>query len=196
MGKFDKKYGAQISNLEKEVTFQAERRNLFLLDDGVFSMLFDEGTQDFSPNSDADNGEQIYERRMLCIAVVQMAIASTTKDEADLIDALCTGNWLVGCLGFMPESRIPGICPACIIKNHQSDNGAKGADKRHAPMRELEKWAVEQRKIGDARTANKAAHEMKDAVIQYGKTIGATLSDENAQRTIAEWLRKPKKLSV
>ncbi|MEC5217930.1 hypothetical protein RCH09_002894 [Actimicrobium sp. GrIS 1.19] len=196
MGKFDTKYGVQISSLLEGVTFQAERRNLFLLDDGVFSALLEEGMQDAEPNVDDENGEKFYERRILCIAVVQTSIAMTTKTESELIDALCTGSYLMGFLAGMPESRTACICPACIIKNHQSGNGMKGADKRHAPMRELEKWTVEQREIGDVRTANKAAHEMKNAVIQYGKTIGATLSDENAQRTIAEWLRKPAKLSV
>ncbi len=68
--------------------------------------------------------------------------------------------------------------------------GKRGSDKRHAPMQELKTWAVTKYRAGTWRSANKAAHTLKDAVIEHGKTIGADLSPDNAQRTIAEWFRK------
>lgn len=68
--------------------------------------------------------------------------------------------------------------------------GAKGAAKRHAPYAKLRAWTVEKYRAGKWPSANKAAHDLKDSVIAHGRTIGANLTEENAQRTIAEWIRK------
>ncbi len=67
--------------------------------------------------------------------------------------------------------------------------GTAGAKKRHAPMAELRKWAVEQYRKGTWRSANQAAHVLKAAIIAHGRSINAHLSEENAQRTIADWFR-------
>lgn len=71
-----------------------------------------------------------------------------------------------------------------------SELGAKGAAKRHAPYARLRAWAVERYRAGKWPSANKAAHDLKGSVIAHGRTIGANLTEENAQRTIAEWIRK------
>lgn len=68
--------------------------------------------------------------------------------------------------------------------------GKAGAKKRHAPMAALRSWAIERYQAGEWRSANEAAHKLKDSVITHGRTINAHLSEENAQRTIAEWFRK------
>lgn len=68
--------------------------------------------------------------------------------------------------------------------------GAAGARKRHAPLAELRKWAIDQYRIGKWLSANAAAFDLAKPVIEYGRTIGAYLSSTNAQRTIAEWIRK------
>lgn len=68
--------------------------------------------------------------------------------------------------------------------------GKAGAQKRHAPMAVLRSWAVERYQAGEWQSANQAAHTLKESVIKHGRTINAHLSEENAQRTIAEWFRK------
>jgi len=68
--------------------------------------------------------------------------------------------------------------------------GKSGADLRHAPMRELRDWALDQYQAGNWPSANKASHDLKEKVLAHGRTIGAHLTVENAQRTIAEWIRK------
>lgn len=68
--------------------------------------------------------------------------------------------------------------------------GAAGAKKRHAPQAELRKWAVSLYRQGKWPSANAAAFELAAQVIEHGKKIGAHLSQANAQRTIAEWIRK------
>lgn len=68
--------------------------------------------------------------------------------------------------------------------------GKAGAIKRHAPMTTLREWAVKKYQAGKWSSANQAAHDLKICVIEHGRTIGAHLSEENAQRTIAEWFRK------
>ena len=73
--------------------------------------------------------------------------------------------------------------------------GKIGAERRHAPMRDLRAWAVAQYDAKSNASANKAAHDLKEKVIAHGRTIGAELQEQNAQRTIAEWLRKSKKKS-
>lgn len=68
--------------------------------------------------------------------------------------------------------------------------GKAGAKKRHAPMATLRSWAIERYQAGEWQSANQAAHSLKESVIKHGRTINAHLSEENAQRTIAEWFRK------
>ena len=69
--------------------------------------------------------------------------------------------------------------------------GRSGAKKRHAPMVALRSWAIERYRDGQWQSANQAAHTLRELVITHGRTINAHLSEENAQRTIAEWFRKP-----
>jgi hypothetical protein len=72
----------------------------------------------------------------------------------------------------------------------QRKQGREGARKRHQPMAELQAWTINEYGKGHWRSANKAAHELAASVIERGRAIGAYLSEENAQRTIAEWIRK------
>lgn len=71
-----------------------------------------------------------------------------------------------------------------------SKQGKSGANKRHAPMAMLKARTIKRYREGDWPSANKAAHALKRIVMEYGKTIGAHLTEENAQRTIANWIRK------
>lgn len=68
--------------------------------------------------------------------------------------------------------------------------GKAGAQKRHAPMAILRSWAIERYQAGEWKSANQAAHSLKESVIRHGRTINAPLTEENAQRTIADWFRK------
>ena len=71
--------------------------------------------------------------------------------------------------------------------------GRAGAEKRHKPMRDLKQYTINLYKShGKMLSANRAAYELKDRIIAYGKTIKAHLSEENAQRTIAKWFRESK----
>lgn len=71
-----------------------------------------------------------------------------------------------------------------------SSYGKLGAEKRHAPTRELRKWATEKYKAKKWKSANEAAYSLKDEILQHGRSIGAHLSEQNAQRTFAEWFNK------
>ncbi len=72
--------------------------------------------------------------------------------------------------------------------------GKSGAQKRWAPNTKLEAWAVEKYRAKEWPSANQAAHDLKDQVREYGRTIGAApLSEQNAQRTIAGWFNKANK---
>ncbi len=71
-----------------------------------------------------------------------------------------------------------------------SELGKSGAEKRHRPMRDLRTWATEQYQAGQWQSANQAAHQLQDRAIAHGRTIGAHLTETNAQRTLADWFRK------
>ena len=77
-----------------------------------------------------------------------------------------------------------------------SKMGKDGAKKRHAPMALLKKWTIEQYKAGNWPTFSGAALDLKDSVIDHGRTINAILSPTNAQRTIYDWIRGHKKNTV
>lgn len=89
-----------------------------------------------------------------------------------------------------------GYLTATLVRNMEfSLLGRAGARKRYAPMRDLEAWALTEYGRGNWKSANQAAYELKDSVIAHGRTIGAYLTESNAQRTIAEWINKDKKRS-
>jgi hypothetical protein len=73
--------------------------------------------------------------------------------------------------------------------------GTKGAAVRHGPMNKLKEWAVSRYSSREWKSANDAAYNLSAEIVEYGRTIGATLSPSNAQRTIAEWFRKHDKES-
>lgn len=77
--------------------------------------------------------------------------------------------------------------------NDLSKLGKYGAQTRHASMRALKEWALSQYQMGHWKSANQAAHALKEPVITHGRSIGAILSTENAQRTIARWISQSKK---
>lgn len=74
--------------------------------------------------------------------------------------------------------------------------GKRGAENRHAPMRKLRAWTLEQFHAGSWPSANQAAHDLKDRVVAYGRTINAELRAQNAQRTIAQWINASLKAPV
>ena len=69
--------------------------------------------------------------------------------------------------------------------------GRTGAMKRHAKLTQLRQWTVDRYRAGSAwSSANQAAHALLPAVLDQARIIGASITAQNAQRTIAEWLRK------
>lgn len=80
-----------------------------------------------------------------------------------------------------------------LVSQRASAAGEKGAKIRHKPGKELMAWAVGKYREGQWKSANQAAYALKDSVIAHGRTIGAHLSETNAQRTIAAWINKAKK---
>lgn len=75
-------------------------------------------------------------------------------------------------------------------KAEKVNNGKAGAEKRHAKMARLKIWTLEKYKAGTWRSANQAACELTPQVLQHSQEINANLTQSNAQRTIAEWIRK------
>lgn len=75
-------------------------------------------------------------------------------------------------------------------KAERATNGKAGGQKRHAKMTELKGWAIQKYKAGTWKSANQAASELMTDVLVHSHEIGANLTKSNAQRTIAEWIRK------
>ncbi|TWC67528.1 hypothetical protein [Herbaspirillum sp. SJZ099] len=75
-------------------------------------------------------------------------------------------------------------------KTERTENGRAGAQKRHAKTAELKAWTLEKYKEGSWKSANQAASELVSDVLVQSQKIGAHLTKSNAQRTIAEWIRK------
>lgn len=75
-------------------------------------------------------------------------------------------------------------------KAERAINGKAGAQKRHAKMAELKSWALQKYRAGTWKSANQAASELMPEVLDHSQKIGANLTKSNAQRTIAEWIRK------
>ncbi len=104
------------------------------------------------------------------------------ESDKIMISALCFSFYEVGFL------------MARISRNWElSELGKSGAGKRYTKMRELEAWTLSEYRRGNWKSANQAAHALKDAVLAQSRTLEANLTESNAQRTIAEWINKDKK---
>lgn len=108
------------------------------------------------------------------------------NSEARAIRHLITLNFLLGFLSSNGLREFTEDQQSTFFSNL----GRDGAQKRHAPMATLRSWAIERYQAGEWQSANQAAHSLKESIIKHGRTINAHLSEENAQRTIAEWFRK------
>ena len=91
-----------------------------------------------------------------------------------------------------PSIAVVAAIAWVAIEEERRRNGLAGATKRHKSLADLKAWTIEQYKAGRWRSANSAGHALRDSVIAHGRTLKpeARLSEENAQRTIAEWIRK------
>lgn len=187
-------FNDQFEQLMEKVAWRANQLEIDLADVGVIENLL----KISSGATDADgNANEAWEAASWPDRIFAMAFRCSTENDFgdagddELIDALCLGNWAIGFVDGLPgDGEQPGICPSCLIKQHSSAIGKAGAEKRHAPNTALREWTIERYRAGDWKSANQAAHALKDSVIAHGRTIGAVLSEENAQRTIAEWIRK------
>ena len=75
-------------------------------------------------------------------------------------------------------------------KAERAINGKAGAKKRHEKSAQLRAWTIEKYKAGVWKSANHAASELVSEVLAQSKQIVANLTKSNAQRTVAEWIRK------
>lgn len=108
------------------------------------------------------------------------------NSEARAIRYLSTLNFL---LGFLSSNGLREFNEDQQAKFFSS-LGKAGAEKRHAPNMALREWTIEQYRGREWKSANEAAHALMASVMEHGRKIGAVLSEKNAQRTIAEWIRK------
>lgn len=140
---------------------------------------------------DPDSGEISWKDYFFALAYISAIKHRSKASNDEIISALCTGNWALGMsLDASSKEGESYLCYECLVKEHSSEIGKKGAANRHAPVRELRAWAVKKYKEKVWRSANAAAHALKESVMAHGRDIGAVLSEENAQRTIADWFRK------
>lgn len=70
-----------------------------------------------------------------------------------------------------------------------SEIGKLGATKRHLKTYELKEFAIDLYKKNEWKSASAAAKELKQEIMSHGRKIGRVMSDDNAQRTISEWIR-------
>lgn len=109
--------------------------------------------------------------------------------KSPLLHMLCTASYVVGFLRAYPLTE-PDDFP---MESFFSEMGAAGAKVRHAPMQTLRAWTINEYQKAVWPSANAAAFDLAAKVVNHGRTIGAHLSEANAQRTIAEWIRRASK---
>lgn len=187
----------EYKSLQVKIAETAQRLGFDLEDPNVtarLSMLIRNKT--IADDGRSDNA-LLWAENLLALAYVQQEILEDSMDEAEVIFSLCLGNWLVGVLTSMSTTEpLRYLCVPCAIKENHSRNGKAGVEKKNAPLRELEKWARAQYMAGNWPSANKAAHDLQHRIVAHGRSIGARLSEQNAQRTIAGWFRKKEEVSV
>lgn len=181
----------EFAELDEKVRFAAKRLGFDLDDEKTTLRLLNNVAMDRAER-DLENANQAkFAEYFLSMAYAQLLILSNDPSDREALGALCRGNWMVGLLANMDNEDIgQRVCLPCALHEQASRNGKAGAAKKLGPIRELEKWARQKYSEKKWPSANKAAYEMKDEILAHGRSIGAVLTEQNAQRTIAAWLRK------
>lgn len=105
------------------------------------------------------------------------------KDRDKAWEYLCQAQYWYG------VSSATVVLPDAIERSHKaksSANAAKGNANRYGPLREL---ARELAAAGDYPSKRQAAMLIKDQVIAASHEIGVNLSEMQAEKTIAGWLK-------
>lgn len=186
------RFQTQFDNIDQAFAHEADRFGFFdVCDDQIDACI------DFDPNIDVNNFHIKYAHHFLALTLVDIVKAKESDHLDRVLDAICRANWRLGAVAMMSENEsTEGMCIPCIIKRHASENGKAGADKKFAPLRKLKEWTILEYQAGSWPSANKAAHELQKRVLEKGRSMNVNLSEENAQRTIAEWIRNSKIKSV
>jgi hypothetical protein len=132
----------------------------------------------------------IYGCATLCKKADELSTTGEVVGEAwaALLDFICHGFYCLGLIQGIHDREAEAS-----LREVFSNLGKAGAAVRHMPMKKLRDWTLDQYTSGSWSSANAAAHALKGATIAHGKTINAYLAEENAQRTIAEWIRDSKR---
>lgn len=200
--KLGKVFNEGFESLDEKIIYQAERLGIHFADDGVIENLLEIGD-----GCNPDNPSEAWEAaswpiRILAIAFTCVAKARSGDGDAsddELIAALCSGNFAIGLVAGMSDDEVkPHLCVPCLLKQHASAIGKNGGNSSHRGTRELKAWTIEKYKEGKGKwkSANQAAHALKDDVIARSQNTSRPLSGSNAQRTIAEWIREHEKESA
>lgn len=182
---------AQFEQLKEKVIRGADRLGLDLTEIGSIERLLtiSNGASDSDGSQNEAWESASWTERIFAIAFRCSADDHHGDADDELIESLCLGNWAIGFIDGLPgEKPAAEVCVSCLIKQHSSAIGKIGGIKRHAANVKLREWSIEQYRAGTWKSANKAAYDLKEKVMAHGRTIGAHLTEENAQDTIAKWI--------
>jgi hypothetical protein len=128
-----------------------------------------------------------------CAYCVQALKAVGTDSHGIAWAYIADARYWYGTLSGIRRERLEHISGQ---KTYASNMGKEGAAARHAPTKKVKSWVIQRYLEGHYPSANKAAHVLTNDALKFARTIDAALSEENAQRTIAKWIRESKKESV
>lgn len=130
-----------------------------------------------------NTGEVLEALSLDCIMHAALCLPGNIERALDLLaDSVSANN-----LALQGELHLNNFITR---KAERVSNGKVGAQKRHAKMAVLKDWAIQKYKAGTWKSANQAAFDLMPDVLAHSQKIGANLTKSNAQRTIAEWIRK------
>lgn len=137
-----------------------------------------------------ESGVRINNEEMFLMALHNVLSLSSwahfAKTSDDAWDAICSATETATYMGFAHVSA-KQFKKLDLLR--YKNLGKLGASVRHAKTRQAKEFAISLYRSGAWKSANAAAHAIRGDVVNFVRRIGGYLSEENAQRTIAEWIR-------
>ncbi|MDM5176577.1 hypothetical protein PO883_05125 [Massilia sp. DJPM01] len=130
-----------------------------------------------------------YRERAVALGMFAPLRVSIGASEEEFVSLVCLVSELLVWIHMPDDVQIEAEASQ-RISLEMSKSGKKGAAKRHAPMGNLKNWSVERYRLSEWKSVPEAAYTLKEEIIAYGRTIGAHLTEQNAQRTIEKWFRQ------
>ncbi|WP_186155899.1 hypothetical protein [Burkholderia gladioli] len=179
LSKAEAQYNAKIKRGDSDSPMEIEPHPVHLLIEHMNEVAEEDLLRDY-PEGLPES--QVFVLGTLALVFVDRAVGHLLNSEfTQAVNAMARASSAMHTASFLNGEDLG-------IDSYRRTNSSKGGLARAEKYEALKKWAVDLYRKSNWKSAHQASHELKDDVMNHGKTIGVSLTKNRAQQTIYSWL--------